>query len=200
MKKCVFNKLNIGAIPTSFQDAFSIEDQILWLQKYLNDTITLLNQLKEDFDNIDINFDEIEQRINLLSEELTLVKGRVTLVEENKASKDELNDAITILDSNLKALINQEYEILKEYVDTQDENLQYQIDHFDVGNIMVLDPTTGLQSSIQIVIDNIYDQTRTDGISASEFDALQLTAQVFDSKEITAFNFDQHGKTLLTEE
>ena len=200
MKKCVFNKLNIGAIPTSFQDAFSIEDQILWLQKYLNDAITLLNQLKEDFDNIDINFDEIEQRINLLSEELNLVKGRVTLVEENKASKDELNDAITILDSNLKALINQEYEILKEYVDTQDENLQYQIDHFDVGNIMVLDPTTGLQSSIQIVIDNIYDQTRTDGISASEFDALQLTAQAFDSKEITAFNLDQHGKTLLTEE
>ena len=44
---------------------------------------------------------------------------------------------------------------------------------------MVLDPTTGLQSSIQIVIDNIYDQTRTDGISASEFDALQLTAQAF---------------------
>ena len=66
MKKCVFNKLNIGAIPTSFQDAFSIEDQILWLQKNLNDAITLLNQLKEDFDNIDINFDEIEQRINLL--------------------------------------------------------------------------------------------------------------------------------------
>ena len=200
MKKCVFNKLNIGAIPTSFQDAFSIEDQILWLQKYLNDAITLLNQLKEDFDNIDINFDEIEERINLLSEDLTLVKGRVTLLEKNKASKDELNDAITILDSNLKALINQEYDILKEYVDTQDENLQYQIDHFDVGNIMVLDPTTGLQSSIQIVIDNIYDQTRTDGISASEFDALQLTAQTFDSKEITAFNFDQHGKTLLTEE
>ena len=199
MKKCVFNKLNIGAIPTSFQDAFSIEDQILWLQKYLNDAITLLNQLKEDFDNIDINFDEIEQRINLLSEELNLVKGRVTLVEENKASKDELNDAITILDSNLKALINQEYEILKEYVDTQDENLQYQIDHFDVGNIMVLDPTTGLQSSIQIVIDNIYDQTRTDGISASEFDALQLTATGFDEKEITAFNFDQHSKTLLEE-
>ena len=199
MKKCVFNKLNIGAIPTSFQNAFSIEDQILWLQKCLNDAITLLNQLKEDFDNIDINFDEIEQRINLISEELTLVKVRVTSLEENSATKEDLASAITTLDNSLKALINQEYSILKDYVDTQDENLQYQIDHFDVGNITILDPTTGLQSSIQTVVDNIYDQTRTDGISAAEFDALQLTAEGFDEKEITAFNFDQHGKTLLEE-
>ena len=103
------------------------------------------------------------------------------------------------VDEELKALINQEYSILKEYVDTQDENLQYQIDHFDIGNITLLDPTTGLQSPIQTVIDNIYDQTRSDGISAAEFDALQLTAQAFDEKEITAFNFDQHGKTLLEE-
>lgn len=199
MKKCIFNKLNIGAIPTSFQNAFSIEDQVLWLQKNLNDAIELLNKLKEDFDNIDINFDEIEERINLLNEELTIVKGRVTSLEENSATKDELSNAINNLDESLKALINEEYSILKEYVDTQDENLQYQIDHFDVGNITILDPTTGLQSSIQTVIDNIYDQTRTDGISAAEFDALQLTATGFDEKEITAFNFDQHGKTLLEE-
>lgn len=199
MKKCIFNKLNIGAIPTSFQNAFSIEDQVLWLQKNLNDAIELLNKLKEDFDNIDINFDEIEQRINSLSEELALVKLRVTSLEENSATKEELAGAINTLDEELKALINEEYSILKEYVDTQDENLQYQIDHFDIGNITLLDPTTGLQSSIQTVIDNIYDQTRTDGISAAEFDALQLTATGFDSKEITAFNFDQHSKTLLEE-
>lgn len=199
MKKCVFNKLNIGAIPTSFQDAFSIEDQILWLQKKLNDAITLLNQVKEEVDNIDINFDEIEERINSLSDELDSVKERVTTLERNSATKEDLAGAIDTLDEELKALINKEYSILKEYIDTQDENLQYQIDHFDVGNITILDPTTGLQSSIQTVIDNIYDQTRNDGITAAEFDALQLTAEGFDEKEITAFNFDQHGKTLLEE-
>ena len=124
MKKCVFNKLNIGAIPTSFQDAFSIEDQILWLQKYLNNAITLLNQLKEEVDNIDINFDEIEERINSLSDELNLVKGRVLSLEENSATKEDLTSAINTLDESLKVLINQEYSILKNYVDTKDEHLQ----------------------------------------------------------------------------
>ena len=200
MRKCVFNKLNIGAIPTSFQNAFSIEDQILWLQKNLNDAIALLDKLKEDFDNIDINFDEIEEKITALENELVTIKENITSLENDKASKDELHTAISDLNESLRTLINEEYTVLKEYVDTADEDLQYQIDHFDVGNITLLDPTTGLQSPIQIVIDNIYDQTRTDGISCAEFDALQLTANDFDEKELTAFNFDQHGKTLLSEQ
>lgn len=199
LKKCIFNRVQIGMIPLSYKESLTYEEQLLWLQKNLNEAIELLNQLKEDFDNIDLNFEELEQRINLVSERLTLMGNRVSSLEENSATKEDLAGAIDTLDEELKALINEEYSVLKEYVDTQDENLQYQIDHFDIGNITLLDPTTGLQSSIQTVIDNIYDQTRTDGISAAEFDALQLTAEGFDEKEITAFNFDQHGKTLLSE-
>ena len=199
LKRCLFNRLQIGMIPLSYRESLTYEEQLLWLQKNLNEAIELLNKLKEDFDNIDLNFEELEQRINLVSERLTLMGDRVSSLEENSATKEDLAGAIDTLDEELKALINEEYSILKEYVDTQDENLQYQIDHFDIGNITLLDPTTGLQSSIQTVIDNIYDQTRTDGISAAEFDALQLTAEGFDEKEITAFNFDQHSKTLLTE-
>ena len=197
LKRCLFNRLQIGMIPLSYRESLTYEEQLLWLQKNLNEAIELLNKLKEDFDNIDLNFEEIEQRINLVAESVSLLSERVSSLEENSATKEELAGAINSLDDELRNLINEEYSVLKEYVDTQDENLQYQIDHFDIGNITLLDPTTGLQSSIQTVIDNIYDQTRSDGISAAEFDALQLTAEGFDEKEITAFNFDQHGKTLL---
>ena len=199
LKRCLFNRLQIGMIPLSYRESLTYEEQLLWLQKNLNEAIELLNKLKEDFDNIDLNFEELEQRINLVAESVSLLSERVSSLEENSATKEDVASAINSLDEELKSLINEEYSILKEYVDNQDENLQYQIDHFDIGNITILDPTTGLQSSIQTVIDNIYDQTRTDGISAAEFDALQLTAEGFDEKEITAFNFDQHSKTLLGE-
>lgn len=199
LKRCLFNRLQIGMIPLSYRESLTYEEQLLWLQKNLNEAIELLNKLKEDFDNIDLNFEELEQRINLVAESVSLLSTRVSSLEENSATKEDLASAINSLDEELRTLINEEYSILKEYVDTQDENLQYQIDHFDIGNITLLDPTTGLLSSIQTVIDNIYDQTRTDGISAAEFDALQLTAEGFDEKEITAFNFDQHSKTLLGE-
>lgn len=195
LKKCVFNRLSIGMIPKSYRESLTYEEQILWLQKYLNDMLEWLTKLQEDFDNIDLNFDELEEKINDLQSNLDSLSELVN----TKASKEELNTAISNLENELKSLIQNDYEVLKEYVDTQDEYLQYEIDHFDIGNIKIYDPTTGLESPIQIVIDNIYDQTRTEAITAGEYDLLELTATGFDEKDITAFNFDRYGKTLLEE-
>lgn len=199
MRKCIFNRLTIGMLPLSYRESLTYEEQLLWLQKNLNDAIELLNQLKEDFDNIDLNFDELEHEIALIKEDLLLVKTNIQNLEETKADKTEVASQLHSLDLELRELISSEYNILKEYVDNQDADLQYQIDHFNIDNITILDPTTGLYSPIQVVVDNIYDQTRDEAITASEYDALELTATVYDGKEITAFYYDRYGKTLLTE-
>lgn len=195
MRRCVFNRLNIGMIPLSYKESLTYEEQILWMQKNLNDAIDLLNQLKEAFDNIDLNFDELERKINLINEELVIINSKI----ENKADKDEVNSALNALDQSLRELINSEYAVLKEYTDEHIDDLQYQIDHIDVDNIKVLDPTTGTESTVQQALINIYNVGRTDSISAGEFDALELTAGAFDAKGISAFNFDQHSKSLLNE-
>ena len=195
MKRCVFNRLNIGMIPLSYKESLTYEEQILWMQKNLNDAIILLNQLKEDFDNIDINFDELDRRINLINEEIVIINSKIA----DKADKEEVTSQINALNQSLRELINSEYNILKEYTDEHINDLQYQIDHIDIDNIKVLDPTTGTEDTIQQAIINIYNVGRTDSISAGEFDALELTAGGFDAKEISAFNFDQHSKSLLNE-
>lgn len=193
LKRCVFNRLSIGMIPRTYKESLTYEEQILWLQKYLNEMLEWLTKLQEDFDNIDLNFEELEQKITTLQSKV----DSIIVLLNTKASKEELDTAISNLETELKALIQSDYEVLKEYVDTQDEYLQYQIDHFDIGNIKIYDPTTGLLENIQTVIDNIYDQTRDEAITTSEYDALELTATVYDAKEITAFNFDRYGKTIL---
>lgn len=195
MRRCVFNRLNIGMIPLSYKESLTYEEQILWMQKNLNDAIDLLNQLKEAFDNIDLNFDELERKINLINEELVIINSKI----EAKADKADVDSAISALDQSLRELINSEYAVLKEYTDEHIDDLQYQIDHIDVDNIKVLDPTTGTESTVQQALINIYNVGRTDSISAGEFDALALTAGAFDAKGISAFNFDQHSKSLLNE-
>ena len=195
MRRCVFNRLNIGMIPLSYKESLTYEEQILWMQKNLNDAIDLLNQLKEAFDNIDLNFDELERKINLINEELVNINSKI----EAKADKFEVDSALNALDQSLRELINSEYAVLKEYTDEHIDDLQYQIDHIDVDNIKVLDPTTGTESTVQQALINIYNVGRTDSISAGEFDALELTADEFDAKQISAFNFDQHSKSLLNE-
>lgn len=199
MKRCVFNRLNIGMIPLSYKESLTYEEQILWMQKNLNDAIDLLNQLKEDFDNIDLNFDELENKINLINEKLVIINSKIINLEDTKADKTEVVAELNALDQSLRELINSEYNILKEYTDEHLDYLQYQIDHIDVDNIKVLDPTTGTESTIQQALINVYNVGRTDSISAGEFDALELTAGSFDAKGISAFNFDQHSKSLLTE-
>lgn len=199
LKRCIFNRLSIGAIPQSYLESLSYEEQILWIQKNLNDVITVVNDLQEQLDNIDINFDELQRQIDTINESLVIVNNNITNLENTKADKTEVQELLSALETELKGLINSNYNVLKEYIDTQDEYLQYQIDHFNIDNITILDPTTGLYSPIQIVIDNIYDQTRDEAITAGEYDALELTAAVYDAKEITAFNYDRYGKTILTE-
>ena len=72
------------------------------------------------------------------------------------------------------------------------------INNISIDSIILRDPTTGIFSNIQVVINNLYNTANTDGITASEFDGLELTASVFDSKQITASQFDTSGKSILT--
>lgn len=195
LKRCVFNRLSIGMIPQSYLESLSYEEQILWIQKNLNEIIEAVNKLQEEFDSIDINFDELQHEIDTINENIFILQTELN----NKASKEELQSAISELNSSLRDLIGSEYNTLKEYVDTQDEYLQYQIDHFSPENISLYDPTTGLLSPLQTVIDNIYGQTRDEAISAGEYDALEITAGDYDALELTAFDYDRYAKTLLTQ-
>ena len=185
----------IKGIPLAFDESLSWLEQICGILKKLNETIEQVNKNTTWIENYEDQYEKLQTEINLINEKLVIMQTDLN----SKATKSELQTAISNLNTDLRNLISSEYTILKEYVDTGFEDLQYQIDHIDVGNIMLYDPTTGLQSPIQVVVDNIYDQTRTEAITAGEFDALLLSATEFDSKELTAFNFDRYGKTLLEE-
>lgn len=55
----------------------------------------------------------------------------------------------------------------------------------------------GEYENINTVIMNVYDNLRTNAVTCSEFDTLELTATAYDTLQITAYNFDINGKTFL---
>ena len=83
LKRCVFNRLEIGMIPKSYRESLTYEEQILWLQKYLNDMLDWLTKLQEDFDNIDLNFDELEHEISLIKEDIYQINNKITNLSGN---------------------------------------------------------------------------------------------------------------------
>lgn len=61
----------------------------------------------------------------------------------------------------------------------------------------MFDPISGEYTFYQNVIETLWNFHRDNPITASAFDALQLTAQAFASKSLTAYNFDNSAGTLL---
>ncbi len=88
---------------------------------------------------------------------------------------------------------------LKNYIDVNVADLQYQIDNINIGATIIYDPTTGLPDTVQNVVNNLYQLTNKDGITASEFDLLELTVTQFESYDMTAYEFDSQSKTILTQ-
>lgn len=61
----------------------------------------------------------------------------------------------------------------------------------------IRDPTTGLRSPIQVVVDNLYALHREGAITAQEYSDLGLTAAEYANKGLTAFEYNTRAKELL---
>lgn len=184
------------AIPLAFDESMSYLEMVCALLDKVNESIKILNSHSEFIANYEDNFNALNAKIDKLQNDLDNLLDDV----DNKldAFKIVIDNEINTLTSDLTRLINENYLTLKEYVDTNDAILLEKINNISIDSIILRDPTTGIFSNIQVVINNLYNTANTDGITASEFDGLELTASVFDSKQITASQFDTSGKSILT--
>lgn len=155
---------------------------------------SIIEELEKDFkdlkDYVDKNLqdvDEIKQEITVIEETLRLYR---LAIEENANN-------ITLVRTELLGIINENYNRLQEYIDYNVEDLNYKIEHLKIGEISVYNPTSGLLQPLQEVINSLYDASNRDGLTATEFDALDLSATNFDAYQITAREFDSEGKTIL---
>lgn len=140
------------------------------------------------------------KQLNSLSENVATYDERLTNVESTLASiKDELTETLTEFKSEIEVEIATSTTLSKSYSDYLYALLKAEIDNVVAGQINVYDPTTGLLSPIQNVINNIYDSGRLEALTATEYDALELTATDYDGRELSAYAYDNQGKTLLSE-
>lgn len=205
--------LTIGAIPSSYLASMTYEEQLLYLLNKLDkELIPNLNKLIEDFSHYDANFEAIYERLDTLQVEIDLFNTEIENINSNLSSmnikieenryninllNNKVNNEISELEERLTEIINNNYDILKQYIDYQDNLLDEKIDNIQIGLINVYDPTTGMIQPLQTTINNLYQLTNKDGLSANEFDNLELTATEFDAYQITAYQFDSAGKNIL---
>ena len=170
------------------KDMMTDVEFLLGVLKKLNEVIEQTNKNTEFINEYSGKIEEIEEEIGSLKVEMQ------TFQEEVNAN---INQQFIQLKSELQTMIAVALNQATAYTDSKFALLENEIAQISVGQINVYDPTTGLYSPLQIVIDNLYGQGRTDALTATEYDALDLTATAYDEYELTAYEYDTNGKSLL---
>ena len=170
------------------KDMMTDVEFLLGILKKLNEVILQTNQNTEFINNYSGKIEEIEAEMAGLREEMTQFE---TDVNNNIALQ------FADIKVELQAMIATALVQANAYTDTVAGRLENEIQEVSVGAISVFDPTTGIYSPLQIVIDNLYGASREGALTATEYDALQLTATAYDAYQITARDYDLNGKTIL---
>lgn len=180
---------NFPFIESDF-DAITMYQIICKIVEQLESMVDDVENLKTDYSTVVANMEALTEYVNEYLTGLNEVKDEIVEIKANLIVLSKQIEDNTIL-------INEKYNDLKDYVDVKDQALNAKIDNIQIGAISVYDPTTGLLTPLQIVINNIYSSSNVDGLTAEEFDALDLTATEFDAYQITAYDFDTQGKLIL---
>lgn len=170
------------------KDMMTDVEFLLGVLKKLNEVIAQTNSNTEFINNYSGRIEEIEAEISRLRNEMTEFETEIrsTIALQFAEIKVELQSMIatTLTEANA-------------YTDSVAANLENEIQNISLGQISLFDPTTGIVSPLQTVIDNLYNSGRDNALTATEYDALELTATDYDGYQLTAYMYDQNGKTLL---
>ena len=164
------------------------------LEQSDNELVDAFNALYDWVNSVIISIPDFEKAIELINQRLDELAREIL---NNRQAITELDSKVDNEVELIYQAIQDNFQTLRNYVDYQDNILNEKIDNIQIGAISVYDPTTGLLSPLQTVINNIAQLSNKDGLTASEFDTLELTATAFDAYQITAFEFDSNGRNIL---
>lgn len=187
-------------ISTDYHDNLTYVEYLLGVLKKINEIIAQTNSNTQFIEDYDGRIEALERDFALVREEIERFEAQVESDFDELETQliNAINAKLAEIRQELLGLIAVYRAESKAYTDTKIAQVEAEIDQILIGQITLRDPTTGLVSPLQTVIDNIYDTTREEALSASEYDALELTATTYDGDELTAFNYDYYGKTILT--
>lgn len=174
-------------ISSNYLDNMTYAEFLLGILKKMNEIIAVTNTQQEFIDEFNVKYQELLEEFEQLRADFDALEDKIT------ASVQAQFDAFEV---EVRNLITSTQNYLIAYTDSAEARLQAQIEAIQIGDISVIDPTTGILSPIQTVINNIAGSS-ADALTATEYDALNLTATAYDNYDITAYDYDFKGKALL---
>jgi hypothetical protein len=155
-----------------------------------NEINTFEAQIEAQFEELKANLENyIFQEIHEALEQLIIELGEI------RAELVQLRSDLTNEILKVNASIRAHDKVLRTWVDAR---LQQFIDSIpDLTTVNVWNPIKGRITSIQEAVNDLYTLARPNGLTAGEYDAMQLTATQYDALDITAFDYDNYARDIF---
>lgn len=150
---------------------------------------------------------KIQELINSLPDLTTVyvfnpVRGELTTIQIAVNDLYDLArvDGLTALEYDSMGLTAAEYDALELTALEYDRYGKYYVELYGYYHNpfhYMTSPFTGETVRLEIVINELASLHKDDALTAGEYDALSIDADYYDSLDLTAFDYDWHGKTLV---
>lgn len=144
-----------------------------------------------------------EMKAEVTQEILKLREDVAAAIADFQTQFNQMKAQVEAEITSLRILINQEIVRLNETLEVNNAYIrQYVEDRIDqfindfptmINMVPVYNPVRGDMTSLQQAINDLYDVARVYGLTAEQYDSLNLTAKAYDDKELTAMEYDQYG-------
>lgn len=137
--------------------------------------------------------DRLERLVNEAIANLEAEFNRLLIEVRTKINDLETQIQLAIINLNNTLDINNEY--MMRWVENRLQDFINSLP--EILTVEVYNPYRGEVTDIQQAINDIYSIACVFGLTAEQYDSLQLTAQAYDLKALTAMEYDQYGYKLL---
>lgn len=185
-----------------FPHTRTYEGDLGWVIKKLTEVSEVTKYLAEEFAKIQILTEEhIQAMIDAaiaannikLAQQLQELKAQITAEYVGYVTA-QINALTTYID-NQDVYYNG---LAQGYASTAEANSKAYTDSQVLNYTMMINPITGVYEDVRNVVDDIVSYFHTqDSLTASEYDLLDMTAGYYDGKQLSAYDYDFNGKTLL---
>lgn len=222
-----FHELNLDWLLANYQAIIDkLNDTISWCNTHQDEYEEAIRRLTAVENELATFEAQITAKFNKLQADLTaeveqlIAETRRELDDTKKQIEEEVAAAIKAMQDNFEQLSDQvtsditniRVELNRAIVDLSNkivanndlvyDTVMQRLEDFlnnlpDYENLIVYNPVRGEQTNVQTAIIDLYDMFRVWGLTAFQYDRLNLTASEYDSKQLTSLEYDRYGYTLL---
>lgn len=180
----------------------AVENEIATFEATVNaEFASLESSLRNEFAALKI---EIEKELSDTKKEIIdeFNRSMVEFTNEFLALKTAVENEIREMEMVVRRAILELENVVKANNEYVFNHVQRQLDEFiqnlpDYENLIVHNPVRGEDTNVQTAIYDLYSMFCVFGLTAAQYDSLQLTAEEYDNMQLTAKEYDQYGYKLL---